>query len=379
MRDVPLILVVDDIADNREIVAARLQSHGYEVAEAEDGETALAMAAKTQPDLILLDVMMPRLDGIEVVKRLKADASLPFIPVILLTSKSDVRDVVSGLEAGADDYLTKPIDHAALVARVKAMLRLKALQDRISEQAAELAELNRTLATRVAEQVAEIERMSRLKRFLSPPIVEAVLASPHGEGLLDSHRAEITVLFTDLRGFTSFAETAEPEDVMRLLREYHAIVGVRVNRHNGTLERFAGDGIMVFFNDPLPCADHCAAAVALAYELVEDLGRLLSAWNKRGADLGVGVGIAAGYATLGTVGFEERLDYAAIGTVTNLAARLCEQAAHGQVLVSGRVAGVVNDQWPMDFIGDLSLKGFHKPAPVYELRVKGAKRVAASR
>src|SRR5215831_4010010 len=213
MHNPPRILIVDDNETNRDILMARLGPQGYDLKQAADGEEALSAARELLPDLILLDVMMPKIDGIEVCKQLKSDPNLPFMPIILCTAKADTKDVVTGLEAGADEYLTKPIDQTALVARVKAALRLKQLHDQITE-------MNKSLEQRVAEQLGEIERMSALKRFLSPQIAELVLTSG-GEKLLDSHRKDVTIVFCDLRGFTAFAETAEPEEVMAVLREYH--------------------------------------------------------------------------------------------------------------------------------------------------------------
>ena len=369
MRQPPLVLVVDDNEANRDIFKARLTASGYQVAEAADGEEAIAMAGSVRPDLILLDVMMPKLDGFEVCRRLKADPRLSFTPIIMLTAKADIEDVVTGLNAGADEYLTKPVNQKALVARVAAMLRLKELQDKVRQLADTLADLNRTLETRVAEQIVALERMARLKRFLSPQVVEAVLSSPDAEGVLKSHRAEITVVFTDLRGFTAFAETAEPEDVMRLLSDYYAVVGKRVHHYQGTIEQFSGDGVMAFFNDPITCADHCERAVKVALEVRTEGAKLLHKWNKRGGTLGLGVGIATGYATLGTVGFAERYDYAAIGSVTNLASRLCAHATAGQILVSSRVAEAVEGQWSTKHVGEVPLKGFSRPAPIHEIAV----------
>src|SRR5205823_2072155 len=266
VRTPPRILVVDDSPVNVDLLRTRLAVHGYDILTAGDGEAALEVARQQQPDLILLDVMMPKLDGLEVCRRLKADASLPFMPIILVTARADSRDVVAGLEAGGDEYLTKPVDQAALVARVKSMLRIKALHDTVREQAThleaqagQLAEWNRTLEERVAEQLGELERMGRLKRFLAPQLAEAVVSSGD-EGILESHRREITVVFCDLRGFTAFAETAEPEEIMGVLREYHAALGELIFEYEGTLERFAGDGLMVFFNDPIPCPDPAARA-----------------------------------------------------------------------------------------------------------------------
>src|SRR5499427_3349076 len=252
MRGRPLILVVDDVADNVDILQMRLESQGYEVANAADGVEALKRARALLPDLILLDIMMPKMDGIEVVKRLKADASLPFIPVILVTAKADDKDVIAGLESGGDDYLTKPVDHAALSARVRSMLRIKALHDtvqvqaqRLEEQAGELAGWNKSLEERVAAQVGEIERMGRLKWFLAPQIAERIVSSG-GEAILESHRRDIVVLFCDMPGFTAFSETAEPEDVMAVLREYHSALGPLIHRYEGTLDHFTGDGMLVF-------------------------------------------------------------------------------------------------------------------------------------
>ena len=259
MRTPPLILVVDDVADNVEILQLRLESQGYEVIAAADGEAALAAIRDKLPDLVLLDIMMPKLDGIGAVKAMKADPGLPFIPVILVTARADAKDVVAGLEAGADDYLTKPVDQAALMARVRAMLRIKALHDtvqeqsrRLEDQAAELALWNRDLESRVQAQLGEIERMGTLKRFLAPQLAEMIVSRGE-QRILETHRRDIVVVFCDLRGFTAFAETAEPEEVLDLLREYHEALGPLVTRSEGTLDHFSGDGIMVFFNDPLPC------------------------------------------------------------------------------------------------------------------------------
>ncbi len=251
MRTPPRILAVDDVPQNLDIVQMRLQAHGYEVITAADGEEALVRVRQDEPDLVLLDIMMPKLDGISALRQLKQDAALRFIPVILLTAKSDTADVVAGLEAGGDDYLTKPFDQAALIARVRSMLRIKALHDLVQEQAAklekqaaELAEWNRSLEQRVATQVGEIERIGRLRRFLAPQIAEAIASSEAGSPLLTSHRREVTVVFCDLRGFTAFTEIAEPEEVMTVLREYHETLGKLIFHYEGTLERFAGDGII---------------------------------------------------------------------------------------------------------------------------------------
>jgi adenylate cyclase len=359
----PLILVVDDTPENLEIVSMRLATQPYEIVTAVDGEDGLAKARTLRPDLILLDIMMPKLDGIDVTRRLKADASLPFIPIILLTAKSDAKDIVAGLEAGGDDYLTKPFDHASLLARVRSMLRIKALHEKVQEQAAELASWNRTLEERVEAQVQEIERIGRLKRFLAPQLAEMIVSSGD-EQVLDSHRREIAVLFCDLRGFTAFAETGEPEDVMTLLREYHQALGPIIHRFEGTLDRFTGDGLMVFFNDPVPCPNAGERAVRLAIDMRDAVVSLAAGWRKRGHQLGFGVGIAHGFATLGRIGFEGRFDYSAIGTVCNLAARLCAEARDGDILISAPVAVAVEDLVELKPMGEIALKGLSRAVAV---------------
>src|SRR5829696_4964125 len=321
VRETPLILAVDDMPENLEILCVRLEANGYEVTTAADGEEGLVRARELKPDLILLDIMMPKRDGISVVRELKQDAALRAIPVILVTAKSDLKDVVEGLDAGGDDYLTKPFEHAALLARVRSMLRQKALHDTVQDQARQLAEWNTALESRVAEQVDQIERIGRLRRFLPPQVADLVIASSDAEMLLGSHRQEVTVVFCDLRGFTAFAEKAQPDEVMAVLSEYHAALGALILAYEGTLERFLGDGLLVLFNDPMPCPDHPERAVRMAIDMQARVGELLERWRDAGHHLGFGVGIAKGEATLGRIGFDRRLDYAAIGRIPNLAAR----------------------------------------------------------
>ena len=357
------ILVVDDAPDNVEIIRVRLESQNYAVETAADGLEALERVAASPPDLILLDVMMPRLNGIEVVKRLKADATLPFVPVILLTAMSETREVIHGLDAGADEYLTKPVDHGALLARVRAMLRIKSLHDTVEKQRIELAGWNRTLEEKVATQVAEIERIGRLKRFLSPQVAELILGQ---DAVLNSHRREVVVLVCDIRGFTAFAETAEPEEVMTVLREYHAALGPLIHCFEGTLAHFAGDGLMVFFNDPMPCTDPVVRALSLAVEMRKAVRGLATVWHRRGFALGFGIGVAQGYATLGLIGFEQRQDYTAIGTVTNVAARLCAEANDGEILLTRRVA-LAAETTVTEPVGEVSLKGLARPMEIFRL------------
>ena len=373
MRTPPRILIADDNAMNLDIFQTRLAVHGYDIVTAEDGEAALTLARETRPDLILLDVMMPKLDGLEVCRRLRADSALPFMPIILVTARTDPKDVVAGLEAGGDEYLTKPVDQSALVARVKSMLRIKALHDTVQEQAlrlegqaGELLGLNRTLEDRVRDQVGQLERLGRLKRFFSPQLAELIVAGG-ADDPLQTHRRQVTVVFLDLRGFTAFAETAEPEEVMTVLREYHAEMGTLILAHEGTLERFTGDGMMIFFNDPVPVPNPAERALRMAVAMRERVSDLSAGWRKRGYDLALGVGIAEGYATIGAIGFEGRWDYGAIGTVTNLAARLCGEAKGGQVLVTSRVAGVLEDLVECEEVGALTLKGLLRPVPAFSV------------
>jgi adenylate cyclase len=366
VRTPPRILVVDDTAANVHILQLRLSAQGYEVLTATDGEAALATAREAVPDLILLDIMMPKVDGLEVCRQLRADPSFPFTPIIMVTAKADPKDVVAGLEAGGDEYLTKPVDQIALVARVKSMLRIKELHDSVEALSAQRAEWNRTLEERVQAQVGQVDRLSRLKRFFSPQLAELIVDGSAGDPL-QTHRREVTVVFLDLRGFTAFAETAEPEEVMGVLREYHAAMGALILAHEGTLERFSGDGMMVFFNDPVPIPNAPERAVQMAVAMRDQAGELGARWRKRGHDLDVGIGIAQGFATIGAIGFEGRLDYGAIGTVTNLAARLCGEAKTGQILVSRRLLGAVEALAEAEPVGELPLKGFAKPVPAFNV------------
>jgi adenylate cyclase len=367
MHDPPRILIVDDNETNRDILAMRLATQGYDLCQAADGEEALVAARTLSPDLILLDIMMPKLNGVEVCRRLKSDAALPFMSIILVTAKTDTKDVVAGLDAGADEYLTKPVDQAALAARVRSTLRLKALHDRVLAQAADLASWNQTLEQRVAEQVAEIERIGRLKRFLPPQIAKLVVSAGH-ERMLESHRRQVTVLFCDLRGFTAFSEISEPEEVMVVLREYHTVLGCLVDKFEGTVERFTGDGLLVIFNDPLPCSDPSIRAVQMAVEMRDEVTKLLVKWSRSGHDIGFGIGIAHGYATLGTIGYEGQFQYSVTGKVANLASRLCDEAENGQILIDINVFNTVETRADAEFTEELILKGFSRPVKAFNVR-----------
>jgi class 3 adenylate cyclase/CheY-like chemotaxis protein len=360
------ILVVDDTPLNVRLLADLLMAKGYEVVTADSGAAALARVEADRPDLVLLDVVMPGMSGYEVCQRIRANPATGVLPIVMVTALDPGPERVRGLEAGADDFLTKPINQPELLARVRSLLRIKTLYDTVQAQAAQLADWNQTLERRVQEQVGQLERLDRLKRFFSPQLAELILAGG-AEDPLKTHRRDLTVVFLDLRGYTAFAETAEPEEVMGVLREYHAAMGREVLAHEGTLERFAGDGMMIFFNDPVSVPDHAERAVRMAVAMRETMGGLADKWRRRGDELGIGIGIAQGYATIGAIGFEGRWDYGAIGTVTNLAFRLCGEAKPGQILMSGRVLGAVEQLVSTEPVGALALKGFLKPVPVFSL------------
>jgi class 3 adenylate cyclase/CheY-like chemotaxis protein len=359
------ILVVDDVEKNVRLLADILRVKGYEVATAASGPEALECIARDPPDLVLLDVMMPGMSGYEVCQAIRAQPALAVLPVVMVTAL-DPSERVKGLEAGADDFLTKPIHQPELFARVKSLLRIKSLYDEVERQRGELEDWNRTLEQRVAEGVTQVERLSRMKRFFSPQVAELILSGETGDPLR-SHRSEIVVVFVDLRGYTEFTETSDPEEVMGVLREYHTSMGRLIVGYQGTLERFAGDSIMIFFNDPVPVAKPAEQAIRMALDMQAEFARLARNWAKRGYVLDIGIGVAQGYATLGAIGFEGRLDYGAIGVVCSLAARLCAHAAGGQTLVSQRIRGAVEDLVNAEFVGELQLKGFHRPVPAFNV------------
>jgi adenylate cyclase len=361
------LLVVDDNEDNRYTLTRRLSREGYtNLTTAADGFEALGLLQERSIDLVLLDIMMPRMNGYEVFEHVKSDPRLRHIPVIMISAVDDFESVIRCIELGAEDYLSKPFNPTLLRARVGASLERKRLHDQVRAQAADLATWNRTLEQRVAEQLTEIKRVGRLRRLLSPQIADLVI-SGGDESVLESHRRAVTVVFCDLRGFTAFAETAEPEEVMAVLAAYHGVLGPLIHKYEGTLERFAGDGLNVLFNDPLPCADPSARAVRMAVEMREAVANLALKWRKLGYELGFGMGIAHGYATLGRIGFEGRHDYSAIGTVVNLAARLCGEARNGQILVDGKVHTVVESLVDTEPAGELALKGVRRAVTTFNV------------
>ena len=353
------ILVVDDQRTNAEMVGGLLRNLGYEVDLALDGQSALQRVRASTVDLVISDIMMPVMDGYDLCRRLRAEPATALLPVVLVTSLDPHIERVRGIEAGADDFLSKPVNWAELFARVKRLLRVKALQDQIKNLNAELEE-------RVRDQVAQLERLGRLKRFFSRQVAEAIVAG--GEGILEPHRREITAVFLDLRGFTSFTDRADPDEVMELLRAYHATLGRTVDEFGGTLEHFAGDGVMIFFNDPLPVEHPAARAVRMALALQEAFTPISAAWSKLGHEVGLGIGIAQGETTLGVIGFEQRWEYAAIGNVPNLAARLCGAAHAGEILLDAQTEQDIAHMSETELVGPLELRGFKHPVPAFRLK-----------
>ena len=372
----PRVLVVDDVAHNVQLLCDLLSAkQGYEVLAARNGAEALALADSFRPDLVLLDVLMPGLDGFEICRQLRANPAFVAMPIVLVTSLDAREERIKGLEAGADDFLSKPIVQAELFARVRSLLRVKALYDEVSRQRSELAAWSVTLERRVEEELAEIERLSWLKRFFSPRLAEKLLSDSRDDALR-SHRREISVLFVDLRGFTAFAEANDAEVVMTVLRRFHAAMGLLIQQFEGTLERFTGDGMMVFFNDPDPIADHASRAVALGRAMCRAAEELRREWAFEVGPAGVGIGVAKGVATLGAIGFESRVDYAAIGTVTNLAARLCAEATTGELVLSEEIWHAVRGEGLAAVEQACAIKGFAQPVRCY--RVSDAARAAAA-
>jgi adenylate cyclase len=363
MIDTVTILAVDDQPANLRLLDAVLSPRGYRVVSASSGDQALELLPSAGADLVLLDIVMPGIDGYEVCRRIRSAPETAFLPVVMITASGN-QEKTRAIEAGADDFVSKPFDQSELLARVASLTRIKRYHDTITRQAAELAQWNAELEARVNTQLEELQRMNRLRRFLSPQVAELVISSGD-DSFLGSHRREIVVVFCDLRGFTAFAESSEPEEVMGVLSEYHTALGELIFRYEGTLERFTGDGLMVFFNDPIPLDKPAQRAVEMALAMRDRVGTLAGGWSRVGHDLGFGVGIAQGFATLGRIGYEGRFDYAAIGTVTNLAARLCAEAGAGQVLVSQRVFSAVDEVAVGESVGALELRGFSRPVRAF--------------
>jgi adenylate cyclase len=313
---------------------------------------------------VLLDVMMPRMDGYAVCRRLRERDETAVLPVIIVTSSG--AEKTKAIEAGADDLIEKPFSHDELLIRVRSLLRIKRYHDTIKAQAAELLQLNGSLEERVREQVLELERLRKLRRFLSPQLADAIVTSGD-DSILRSHRRKVAMFFADLRGWTSFVDGVEPEELTQVLGEFHATIGGLVRDFDATVGFLEGDGVQLFFNDPTEIPDAPLRAVRLGCALRERMRELTAVWHKRGYELGFGAGIALGYATCGEVGFEGRSDYAAIGTVTNLAARLADEATADQILIEQRLYAEVEADVEVEAVGPFTLKGFQRPVAAFDV------------
>lgn len=358
------VLVVDDAAFNRRLLTRMLTGLGHSASEAANGQEALELlrgqtVADARQDIVpvdvvLLDIVMPVMDGYETLAVLKADEGLRDLPVIVISDVDELSSVVRCIRMGATDYLPKSVAPEILRARLEASLAQKRYHD-----------LERATMDEQARLLATIERQrSELSRFLSPQVA-ALVSSEDGEAMLAGHRREITAMFCDLRNFTVFSEAAEPEDVLGFLRSYHEAMGRLIVAHEATLEHFAGDGFMTFFNDPALQPDHAARAIRLAVAMRTAFADLATEWRRRGHVLELGIGIATGFATLGRIGFDGRYDYGAVGHVIIHAARLSGEAAPGEILVAARTCVAAGDIIVATDAGDRQLKGFSRPVPTY--------------
>jgi len=367
MEEKKTILAVDDSEDNLLIMESFLTHEGYRVATASNGKEGLEIARSDAPtDIILTDLNMPEMDGFEFTRALKASKGTVDIPVIMITAQRDTDSLIKGIEIGADEYIIRPFQLMHLKVRVRSMLRISDAQKKLQKVNRELQDLNRHLEERVERKTRELEKVNFLKKFFSPQLIQSFV-SKDAEEIMRSHRRNITVVFFDLRGFTAFVNRNTAEEVMNVLAEYHQAIGPAVFEHDATLERFTGDGAMVFLGDPVPVPDHAARAVKMSLEFMQVAKGLKKRWEARGHQIHVGIGIATGEATLGKIGYAKRVDYAAIGSVTNLAARLCGEAPPGHILLAPSTVKEAGAAFKTASFGNLTLKGFPEPVTAYYL------------
>ena len=357
------VLIVDDIKDNARILSYFLKQHHYQTSVAHSGEEAIAIAEDLHPDLILLDLNMPQMNGIDVLKHLRARKDLNNTGVILLTASGNIKELLEAFSSGADDFIQKPYNHVEMLARVQAVLNMRDTQLKLIAANAKLDEFNRNLEKKVEEQVLELEKVNRLRRYFSPQIAETFL-SGDGSSFVNERKV-ISVVFLDLRNFTSFAEKNSPDTVMEILSSFHATVGPIIFEYNATLERFTGDGLMCFLGAPNPEEEHAQKAFDMARKIQNAVHTLSNQWNKKGFALQVGIGISSGEASTGTIGFEERLDYAAIGSVTNMASRLCGLAKGGEILLSKDSYVLLKDKSSLKSQGEKNIKGFSSKIEIF--------------
>lgn len=357
------VLVVDDERDIADVMKRLLEISGYPVTVAHSVKEALEAIERELPSVVVSDVNMPNGDGYELCREIRKRYVSQIVPIILVTGRDPMGERIKGLEAGADDFLAKPINKSELLARMQSLIRIRELHDNVQHKVDELAEHEKQLEEQLSDQQV---KLGQLKRFFSPQVAEFIVSNTP-EGLLKSHRKEVTVVFIDLRGFTSFAELAEPEEVMEVLEEYYAAAGNEAIRYEATIGRLAGDGMMFFFNDPVEIEKHEERALAMSVAIRDRLTELRAKWVPKGYNLDFGIGVASGHATIGTIGFEKFWDYSVIGTVTNLASRLCDEAKGGQILASERFLGAVGDKVETQLVGQLQLKGFTRPVKAFNI------------
>ncbi|MDZ4083742.1 MAG: response regulator [Bdellovibrionales bacterium] len=360
------ILVVDDDWDVGATICDLMQMNGYNVSYAASATAALDYLKENDVDLVISDVRMPGINGFEFCRLARTLWANEFVPIILLTGNESEFEMVKGLDSGADDFIMKPPLPAELFAKIRALLRLRSLQLKNKEQAEMLSHWNRDLESRVQNQVTELQRLERFKRYFSPHVAELIVGDDF-EARIGTHRREITSLFVDLRGFTAFAESASPDDVMRVLNEFYAVVGGIAMSHNATVGSLTGDGMMFFFNDPVEIPNHRLEAVRVAVEIRGRVRELTTKWQQQGYRLGFGIGLAEGHATIGGLGFNAFWTYTVVGSTVNLAARLCAEARDGEILVSDRFRSSVQGSVQVEPCGLRSFKGFSDGIVVFNV------------
>lgn len=358
------VAVIDDEPRNVKLLSDQLENVGYQVKTGLDGSEAVTLAHDFDPHVLLLDVVMPGMSGYEVCQQLKGNELTAIIPIVLVTGLDPAEERIKGLDAGADDFLTKPVSPAELLARVRSLVRVKSLFEQVKEKSAELEILNDELEQRVQTQVEQIQRLGRLRRFLSPHVADMVVSETEHD-YLASHRRDIAILFCDLRGFTAFSESTSADNAISVLGEYHHVLGELISGYDATIDHRAGDGMMVFLNDPIVIDRPAVRAIELAMDMRSRVQRLLPGWSRFGSQLGFGIGVSYGPATIGLVGYADRFDYAASGRFVNLASRLCDVARDGQILVTGRVMSELGPEFVGERVPDISMPGVLHPPAVF--------------
>lgn len=360
------ILIVDDIQDNVLILKSMLKRFKVNATGCNSGDQALKLIHENKPHLILLDINMPGLSGFDVCTRIREDPEVQDIGIILLTASNNIEKTIEGFSLGADDYLTKPFHYMEMLARVHSVITMRSYQDRLRNANEQLDLFNKNLENIVEQQVNELESVNRLRRYFSPQLVKTFMERSNMPFV--NERKNITVIFLDLRNFTPFTEIFSHEIVMETICDFHTTCGPIIFKYNATLERFTGDGLMCFLGAPEELETHPDQAVKMAIELNNSMKQLEQKWKDNLYGLELGIGVATGEASTGLIGFEGRWDYAAIGSATNLAARLCGNAKGGEILLSESTQELLTDDYPLEFIGPVQFKGFKEATNVYSIK-----------